>query len=239
MATPDDYFDRVDHGDGIGPYANIFLYPNNSTVDENWVGMDGPVTNAAVDGVQQLYSYDAVEWYEVWKLESSEDYPNNDDSDKLTFSDQFQNYLENHPDYYQFTGLHYGIGGDFDGGGGPESITKVSETAFETNATMVIGTGSGAKDRIQTFTKQEMIHAYMAAEVVESTDLIKDDLGDDHEHDTGLVRRDNGNITPMAITYQDSHAKHGRCANSDFVLGYSPTYTDCTKEAVRLTKQEV
>lgn len=239
-----DYFDVIDWNSGYSPFARIFLYPYNDAVSNEWIGYDGPVSNAAVDGVQQLVNSDAIDGFEVLKLKDSEtfieedDNVANDDSSKGSFIDAFETYTDNNPDYYQFTGLHYGIGGGFDGGGG-FSNDELEELSFQTNGRMIIGAGSGNVDRVKTFTKQELVHAYSAYNYLESNTNLVDSGSHMHEHDTGLVYT-SGEISPMAITYHDSHARHASCDNgrSD-ILGYNPYYTSCTKQAVKKCGEEI
>ena len=240
MAVPSEYFDLVDRKTGSGPFAEIFLYPNDETVDDNWVGSSGPVTNAVVDGVRQLVNACAINWYEVWKLSDSETFPNKDDSSKSAFLDGFREYFNDHQgDYCDFTGLHYGVGGNFDGGGG-QNIDDLNEMAFQTNSWTFLGAGSGNTDRVKTFAKQELLHAYIAYNELYDTDLMDGGEHDNqHEHDTGLVYT-SGEISPMAITYHDTHAGDGRCANSrSDILGYNRYYTTCSEEAVKRTAEMI
>lgn len=237
MATPSDYFDLIDYGSGTGQFASVFLYPNNSTVDTNWVGTNGPITDAIKDGLQQLYDYGSIDWYEVWKLKGSETYPKKDDTDKNSFAGEFSWYLNSeHPEYYQFKGLHYGIGANFDGGGGT-SADSLSETAFRTNTWMIMGAGSGNTARAKTFAKQEMLHGYTAYKSLESTNLM-DSGGHMHEHDPGLVYVGN-EVSPFAITYHNTHAGHAKCDSTGADPGYHPDFTSCTKDAVLKTKNRV
>lgn len=242
---PSEYFELVDYESGSGAFASVFLYPNDDRVDTHWVGHDGPVTKAVIDGLEQLESYGALNWWEVWKLKDSEDYPEVY-GDRDTFSDYpdeedgFPGYLkDNENSYYQYKGLHYGVSSDFDGGGGTKNY-HIEDTAFKTNTWMYVGTGSGDIDRVQTFTIQELLHAYVAIKDVAHLDIFKDDSPTSHEHDPGRVY-DNGYISPFAITYHntDDHAGHGTCRETiDSPNGYSQEMTTCSKKAVAETWEQ-
>lgn len=235
-----DHFDLIKAASGTGPAISVFLYPNTSSVKDTWLGSNDPVTEAVIDGAQQLYNgCPNVDWYEVWRLKSSETYPDSSASTKSEFSTGFEDYLKNGSgtEYYNYSGVHYGVAEGFDGGGGAP-VYELKETGFETKCWMVIGAGSFDIDRAKTFTKQEMLHGYVAYDDVRDNYYMKHDIDRGHEHDPGQVDS-NGNVSPFVITYSDTHAGHpnngdSRACNNGVssASGYDPNYTDCTKAAV-------
>ena len=239
-----DYFELVDQAGRTGSVAVVFLYPFDERVDENWVGPDGPVTEAARDALRQLYDFGAVDQYELFRLRPSagyiatDDAVSDDDETKERFVEAFEDFTEAHPELYEYAGLHYGVGGTFDGGGG-FSADELNELAFRTNLRMVIGTGSGDRDRVDAFTKQELGHGFMSYNYLRKTSALVETGGHPHEHDTGVVYPP-GEVSPMAVTYHDTHARHGACGNGAVILdGYNPNYTVCTKLAVKRTANKI
>lgn len=243
VADTTPHFDLLAGEFGRRPRTAVFLYPADDAVYDEWVD-DGPVAAAVVDGLDQFVDYGALGGYAAFTLAASEPFVADDagaeyaDTTKAAFVDAFEAYTERHPELCGARGLHYGVAGGFDGGGG-FSADELDELAFSTNCRMVVGTASEDAARVEAFTKQELGHALIGYRHLAKTSVLVERGSHMHEHDTGVVYP-SGEVSPMAVTYHDSHAAHGACANGDLHFrGYNPNYTDCTKIAVRRTAEAV
>lgn len=261
MGFSDDYDIVAQGGEATADndqIATVFLYPNSSTVRNDWIRESG--TNKAVvkeldDGLGTLLSSNAIEYYEVYEYTKS--YPDLQDDSKSEYKDYFEPWLDNTvaDKYYpDMTGCHYGVASGFDDAGGYAAAdSTASSTAFVTSNAMVLGTGSGNTDKIRSFSIQEALHTFISYDVAVDNNLAKSGAKD-HEHDMGIIDK-YGDVTPMATTWtacsdysrasnvEDHHASHGSglsngcestydCDDDGF---YSQSLTTCTIDAVDYT----
>lgn len=223
--------------------AVIYLYRNRTGVDE-WVynGSKQEVANAIDNGFGSLLSQGAIDYYEVYLYEGSQDYPGLSDSTRKEYKGAFSDWLNNtlSDDYYpSLTGCHFGVTNGFDDAGGQATGTSPSSTAFLQSNWMVLGTGSNNTSRIKSFSIQEPMHTFLSYDVAVEYGYTKS-RSTTHEHDTGSIYSD-GSVSPMLTTWtncgkRSDHSGHESCSPDNTCSGaYSQSLTNCTVQAVTFT----
>lgn len=253
--------ETIANKDGSGNEAVVFLYPNDSRAD-SYIKSSGVISEAVVNGLDQLESNGAIGGYEVYRF-IPDSYPELPDSTKGEFSSSFFDWLtksdadgSTNRGYWGARGVHFGIARGFDGAGGENKLpyrdaefgdgfdfNDSGSTAFNEPLQMVLGTGSLNDERIRSFAIQEPLHQFIAFELIRNGSYV-DNSGHEHEHDLGVVYSNNA-TSPMATTYasgSNQHAYHGSGASDgcdnfyDWDGFYSQDLTRCTIDAVNITE---
>lgn len=248
MAFDDDFVLLASGGDtSKAEGAVVYFYSNEWDVEE-WVRINGEnqeAVNALDSAMSTLLSENAIEYYEVYKYEGPETYPNLPDGSRSTYRTEFEDYLENTIDdsYYPgLNGVHFGVANGFDDAGGGRTGTTASDTGFLEAHWMVLGTASDDASRIKSFSIQEPLHSFISYDV--AVDYGYAEPGStSHEHDPGKIDG-SGSVTPMLTTWtncgvRSDHSDHASCNPDNSCAGtYSQDLTNCTVNAVKVSADE-
>lgn len=201
-----------------------YIYPDSNS-EENLC--ESPIRTALTHALDQLYDYSAIDYYD---LNINYDHPNVSYSSRGDYLTKFNNWLDS-KGYSSYAGTHLAVENGFYGG---KADNGTGVSSFNSGRAAVAGVSLYVYPYIKNTVIHEALHPTIDEDLFDVWAMLSD--GDDH--DLGKVYGD-GSISPIATSYDDSHARHGECtSNAVYLETYKTELTDCTKEAVKVTANE-
>lgn len=211
------------------PYY-IYIYPN--TLGD--ASLLDSACDGAVDMCEQLYNYNAIDFYSVRQYDGSTGYPNGSTSGACDCRSDFRSWAVNNG-YDQRVGTHCVIDDDFGGGCIGKSDTE-STNSF--NVSRFAACGFPWESEGQATVIHEALHSLIIDDEVVGSDW--DDLAPDNEHQLGKVYNDGtGEASPMVNNAPKAASNAGDCSTNLAPSSERNEMTFCEKEGVYRSAREV
>lgn len=239
----------------------IYLYPNKPAQDSEVDGLSDIVPEALVNALDDVYSFGAIDYYEIFRFRaSSNEYPRMSSDDSLLID--FRDWLQNDDGQTNGTGkdlkanhvgshlLVHDFGCKTDHVSAEQANTCNDPSAFVRGVaawTSVDCTNEGY-GIVRNSAIQETFHTFIRYHDKEIYELVNADTQsekEDHlrEHALGMVRdKGSNNITPL-LTYHpfdDEYGDIGDCNGPDRTpYLWTQNLTTCTKKAIKYTANDL
>jgi hypothetical protein len=227
-------YNTLASGGSYSGYKDLYirLYANTSSIESR---LTSYVENGFSSILDQLLNNNAIDYYQISLCDENF---NISFSDKGDFLSKFRSECKDRG-YDAYIGAHLAAGTGMNGG---VAYSGTNYSSFKQPTYGVFNCDGTPKEAEKNVAIQEAFHGVIDTDLSgirwRVTHGMTNSEEGDNDHDLGKVYSD-GSVSPMCTGYDDSHARHGDCANSNAWFGfYKATLTDCTVAATKINAEE-